>query len=126
MGGFVGNALGGTYVSSYWNTTTSTKNNSTGNGLTPAGITAKDSTQMLQQCTYSGWDYTSIIWKIVENTVSPFLNLQTVPGAPTNVVATRGNTSATITFDTPSDGGSAITFYTVTSSGGQTATGIGS
>lgn len=40
-----------------------------------------------------------------------------VPGAPTSVVATAGNTSASITFAAPaSNGGSAITGYTVTSS----------
>lgn len=51
----------------------------------------------------------------------------TIPDVPTNVVATRGNGQATITFDVPaSNGGSTITQYTVTSSGGQTATGTGS
>jgi parallel beta-helix repeat protein len=40
-----------------------------------------------------------------------------VPGAPTSVVATAGNASASITFSAPtSNGGSAITGYTVTSS----------
>jgi len=39
-----------------------------------------------------------------------------VPGAPTSVVATAGNTSATITYATPSNnGGSPITGYTATS-----------
>ena len=38
------------------------------------------------------------------------------PGAPTSVVATAGNASASVTFVAPtSDGGSAITGYTVTS-----------
>lgn len=42
-----------------------------------------------------------------------------LPGAPTNVTATAGNGTATISFDAPvSDGGSAITGYTVTSSPG--------
>ena len=41
----------------------------------------------------------------------------TVSGAPTGVTATTGNTTATVTFTAPaSDGGSAITGYTVTSS----------
>ena len=48
------------------------------------------------------------------------------PNAPTNVQAVRGNGQATISFDTPADNGSAITLYTVTSSGGQTATGASS
>jgi hypothetical protein len=41
----------------------------------------------------------------------------TAPGAPTIGTATRGNASASVTFTAPaSDGGSAITSYTVTSS----------
>ena len=40
----------------------------------------------------------------------------TVPGAPTNAVATAGDGQATVNWDAPvSDGGSAITSYTVTS-----------
>jgi uncharacterized protein (TIGR02145 family) len=48
-----------------------------------------------------------------------------VPGAPTAVVATAGNASASVVFVAPTNnGGSAITSYTVTSSpGGITATG---
>ncbi|MFB7817683.1 fibronectin type III domain-containing protein, partial [Paenibacillus chitinolyticus] len=47
-----------------------------------------------------------------------------VPDAPRNVTATAGNGQATVSFDAPaSDGGSAITGYTVTSSpGGFTGT----
>ena len=47
------------------------------------------------------------------------------PGAPTNVAATAGNAQAWVTFTPPaSDGGAAITSYTVTASpGGQTASG---
>jgi hypothetical protein len=45
------------------------------------------------------------------NSVTP----ATVPGAPTTVTATAGNTQATVTFTAPSNGGSAITGYTVTS-----------
>ncbi|MBF0102483.1 MAG: fibronectin type III domain-containing protein [Desulfobacterales bacterium] len=48
-----------------------------------------------------------------------------VPGAPTLVEATAGDTQATVTFTSPSsNGGSEITGYTVTSNpGGKTATG---
>jgi hypothetical protein len=46
----------------------------------------------------------------------------TAPGAPTAVTASPGNTQATVTWTAPSNGGSAITNYTVTSSpGGLTA-----
>ena len=57
-----------------------------------------------------------------------------VPGAPTGVSATAGNASATVSFSAPaSDGGSAITGYTVTAAdattpgnGGQTKAGSAS
>jgi len=50
------------------------------------------------------------------------------PGAPTIGTATKGNAQATVTFTPPaSNGGSAITGYTVTSSpGGFTGTGAAS
>jgi uncharacterized protein (TIGR02145 family) len=52
----------------------------------------------------------------------------TVPGAPTSPVGTAGNAQASVAFTAPaSNGGSAITGYTVTSSpGGFTATGASS
>ena len=60
-----------------------------------------------------------------------FQNLRsfiTAPGAPTIGTATAGNATASVTFTAPSsDGGSAITGYTVTSSPGSlTGTGSGS
>jgi putative cell wall-binding protein len=48
------------------------------------------------------------------NSVTP----ATVPGAPTGVVATRGNTQATVSWTAPASGGSSITGYTVSSSPG--------
>jgi len=50
----------------------------------------------------------------------------TVPGSPTGVVATAGNTSASVSFVAPTNnGGSAITGYTVTSNPGNfTGTGV--
>jgi len=50
----------------------------------------------------------------------------TVPGAPTAVSGTPGNTEAIVSWTAPSNGGSAITGYTVTASpGGATATTAG-
>jgi hypothetical protein len=61
------------------------------------------------------------------NSVTPAA-AATVPGAPTIGTAVAGNAQATVSFTAPaSDGGSAITSYTVTSSpGGLTGTGTAS
>ncbi len=58
---------------------------------------------------------------VVVATIDP----ATAPGAPTGVTATAGETSATVTWTAPADGG-AVTGYTVTASTGQTATASGS
>lgn len=63
---------------------------------------------------------------ITTNTVTPAAPAggATVSGAPTAVSALVGNTQATVSFSAPANnGGSAITLYTVTSSGGQTGSG---
>lgn len=73
---------------------------------------------------------TVYVANIVDNTVS-VITPSNPPGAPTGVTATAGNASATVSFTAPaSDGGSAVTGYTVTATdtttganGGQTATG---
>ncbi|MBK5275675.1 MAG: fibronectin type III domain-containing protein [Desulfuromonadales bacterium] len=59
---------------------------------------------------------------------TPHYFIISVPGAPTIGTATVGDTQATVTFTTPdSNGGSAITNYSVTSNPGNfTATGTGS
>ena len=50
-----------------------------------------------------------------------------VPGRPTNVSATAGDTQASVSFTAPASGGSPITQYTVNvSPGGQTVTGAAS
>jgi uncharacterized repeat protein (TIGR01451 family) len=57
------------------------------------------------------------------NTVTP--QAVTVPGAPTNVVASAGNAAANVAWTAPaSNGGSPITGYTVTALSGGVATGI--
>ncbi|MDR3442429.1 MAG: fibronectin type III domain-containing protein, partial [Legionella sp.] len=48
------------------------------------------------------------------NAVTPSVPA-TVPGAPTGVTATAGNTEAAVSWTAPSNGGSPITSYTVTS-----------
>jgi hypothetical protein len=92
------------------------------------------------QCTVTPPSYALVDNKPVflqsnASTPSTFDNVQvigtqtpdTVPDAPTSVVAAAGNTNALISFSTPSNGGSPITEYTVTSSpGDHTATGSSS
>lgn len=57
------------------------------------------------------------------NSVTP--QAPTVPGAPTNVSASAGNASATVSWVAPaSDGGSPISSYTVSSFTGGAATGL--
>jgi RHS repeat-associated protein len=66
------------------------------------------------------------VWTWGDNTYGqlggPTPSSTTVPGAPNTVTAAPGNTSATVSWNAPSNGGSTITGYTVTSSpGGFTA-----
>ena len=86
--------------------------------------------------TTAGWHYGELIIysdAIVSNTF-PLVYLQgnatapSVPGAPASVVAAAGNASATVTITAPaSNGGSAITFCTVTGGGtdSNSASGVG-
>ena len=58
-----------------------------------------------------------------KNSASATINVRTVPAAPTGVSATVSANRATVSFTAPSNGGSAITSYTATSSpGGLTGT----
>lgn len=52
---------------------------------------------------------------------NPVTPAKTVPGKPTNVKATAGNASATVTWTAPGNGGSTITQYTITPYIGSTA-----
>jgi uncharacterized protein (TIGR02145 family) len=81
----------------------------------------------IQRNTLFNLDEIKVRWKkaALENCPGVPCITNTVPGAPTGVVATAGVASATVAFVAPtSNGGSVITGYTVTSSpGGITATG---
>ncbi len=66
---------------------------------------------------------------VTTNAVTPVAPppASTVSGVPTAVSAVAGNTQASVSFTAPANnGGSAITLYTVTSSGGQTGSGTAS
>lgn len=110
-------------MSSYWDTTTSGKNNGVGNGADPSGMTGKTMTQMMAQATFSGWDFTTPIWRINEGASYPYFTYQFISTAPTSVVGTSNeDIQSTVSWTTPvSNGGSVITNYEVTvynSSGG--------
>ena len=81
----------------------------------------------IQRNTLFNLDEIKVRWKkaALENCPGVPCVTTTIPGAPTSVVATAGNASASVAFTVPaSNGGSAITGYTVTSSPGSfTATG---
>jgi uncharacterized protein (TIGR02145 family) len=71
---------------------------------------------------------TNVVGNSVASTASAAVTPRTLPDAPTSPVATAGNTQASVAFTAPvSNGGSAITGYTVTSNpGGFTASGASS
>jgi len=108
---------GGSAITGY--TVTSNPGNFTASGATsPINVTGLTNG--------SAYTFTVIATTAVGNSVaSTAVTPVTVPDAPTSVVATAGNISASVAFVAPaSNGGSAITGYTVTSNPGNlTATG---
>jgi uncharacterized protein (TIGR02145 family) len=114
---------GGSAITGY--TATSNPGSKTGSG-TASPITVTGLT--------NGTAYTFTVTATNANGIGPASSASnsvipsTVPGAPTGVTAIAGDAQATITFTAPvSDGGSAITGYTVISSpGGSTGTGSSS
>ena len=108
---------GTTYVASYF--TSAGHYAATQNGLTSAvtngpltalaggGVYAYGSASTFPTSTYLASNY----W--VDVVYSPTSNA-TAPAAPTGVSATAGNTAAVVSWTAPSNGGSAITSYTVT------------
>ncbi|HEY5110994.1 MAG TPA: fibronectin type III domain-containing protein, partial [Acidimicrobiales bacterium] len=96
----------------------------------PGGATCTDNSAIATSCTVTGlMDGTTYTFTVVatnsagtsassgaSNAVMPAAS-PGAPGAPTNVTAVAGNTSATVTWVDPStNGGTLITSYTVTSS----------
>ena len=117
---------GGSVVTGY--TVTSSPGNITGTGtaspITVTGLTNGTAYTLTVTATNA---IGNSVASSASNSVTP-VALSTVPGAPTIGTATAGNAQASVTFTAPgSNGGSAITGYTVTSNpGGKTGTGAAS
>jgi sugar lactone lactonase YvrE len=117
---------GGATITSY--TVTSSPNNFTATGATsPIIVTGLTNTTAYTFTVKATNSVGVSIASAASNSATPS-GILSVPGAPTIVAATAGNAQATISFTAPaSDGGAAITAYTVTSSPGTfTATGVAS
>ncbi|MDP4207547.1 MAG: fibronectin type III domain-containing protein [Bacteroidota bacterium] len=135
LGGFAGRiySFTGTFTSCFWNNEiNSSITNGAGNGTAYSGITGASTSDMKKSSTYTNWDFvgdangSNDYWNI--STGYPYLNWCTAPGAPTIGTATAGDAQASVTFNAPSsNGGNAITGYTVTSNpDGKTGTGTSS
>ncbi|MHC1775527.1 MAG: beta strand repeat-containing protein [Lentimicrobium sp.] len=64
------------------------------------GATGKSTTQMMQQATFTGWDFTNI-WGIDENADYPTLQQLYFPPAPRNLSATAGNVVVYLNWNSP-------------------------
>lgn len=70
VGGVVGANIGGIIVNSFWNMDTSGLTRSVGCGYRK-GAYGKNTRQMKQQATFTGWDFQAI-WDIREGRTHPF------------------------------------------------------
>lgn len=106
-GGLVGFNNGGSTVNSYWNTQTS------GQPTASAGGTGLTTAQMMQQTTFSGWDFSST-WGIVNGTSYPYIKpiftggvqvvSGTVAGVANTAVPVLVNGATLVTATTGADG----------------------
>ncbi|WP_442795079.1 GLUG motif-containing protein [Pelobium manganitolerans] len=99
QGGLVGLA-GGDASNCYWNTTTSGQSN--GNGT---GVTGKTDTEMKQQATFAGWDFTNI-WEVEEGVSQPSLRWMTLTPLPVSLLSFKAHTqtdNVKLTWQTASE-----------------------
>jgi trimeric autotransporter adhesin len=117
---FTAGATGGSAISSY--TVTSSSTATASGASSPLTISQAVGSSYTYTVTATNANGTSSASSASNSVLSA-----SVPSTPTIGTATAGVNSASITFSAPaSNGGSAITGYTMTSSGGQTGTGAGS
>ena len=97
-------------------------------GLATTGVFTVSASSLTAGTAYTYTAYATTSAGTVYSNTGIFTTAATSPGAPTSVSAALGNTQVTVSFTAPaSDGGAAITSYTVTSTPGSlTATGASS
>jgi|GEM_PF-2567174 len=104
-GGLIGDGYDFFTTNSYWNIETSGQDNSYGG-------TPKTTAELLQQSTYSNWDFSGI-WSIVPDETYAYLQIQNEPGPfnyppttlpPTNFTAMPGNHQISLSWMVPSLG----------------------
>jgi hypothetical protein len=113
-----GSAITGYTVTPYAGTTAGTPTVITGTGTstTVTGLTNGTSYTFVVSATNAVGTGPPSVASAAVTPVAP-----TVPGAPTNVTGTPGNTQVMLTWTAPADGGAQITRYTVTPYIGTTA-----
>jgi hypothetical protein len=72
VGGFYGEFTAGVITNCHWDTVTSGTTDGVANIADPAGLLGHDTTAMMQQVTFGGWDFSNI-WGIVETLEYPVL-----------------------------------------------------
>lgn len=77
IGGFVGWNLNSTFSDCFWDTETSNQSSGVGSG-TSDGITEKTTDEMIQQTTYTNWDFETV-WRICDEMNYPRLQWQPIP-----------------------------------------------
>lgn len=116
VGGFLGQATPGTYTNNFWDEDTSQR-------LTSAGATGENTPQMMDQATFTNYDFTPStgVWAIVQGqsypylqafNAQPFRSIQGVApdGAIVNVLA-----NGVLKYSTPATGGT----FSITSAFGE-------
>ncbi len=101
VGGLVGYRFGGQVIQSFWNTETSNQNNSDGG-------TGKTTDEMVEEITYSVWDFQNT-WDIINGQSYPYLQWQGTAGSHNYPWQTH-----TLTFELKNIAGEPLTMAVIT------------